>query len=436
MASSQSPEPETLSDQGLLQQAMRHAAIGMALVTAEGRFLEANPALCRLLGRDDAELQGLSLQDVTHPDDLAETEQLVAEIVNGRREAFQREVRCLHADGELIWGQVSMSCLRRGAECLVLVQIVDISEGVSQRQALADQDHHYRLLADNVLDVVWTIDLEGRFTYLSPSVQGLRGFTPEEAMAQPLEQIHPPESLERFHRFFHELLEDTAAGRPAPSFRGELDYFRRDGSTIWAEVIVLPVIDSQGRLEKLLGVSRDISERKDFEQQLLKANQQVEQLAITDWLTGLWNRGHLESQIQQAIARSERYREPLSLILCDLDHFKTINDRFGHVRGDEVLREFCHRIRKQLRRSDGFGRWGGEEFLLLLPCSDAAAAATLAHKLQKAISATPFDPVGSVTCSFGVAERRSGETEDSWLLRVNKQLDAAKARGRNHVVVA
>ncbi|MCS5691940.1 PAS domain S-box protein [Cyanobium sp. FGCU-6] len=550
-----------------MQQAMSHAAIGTALLNAEGRFLEVNPALCHMLGRDEAELRGLSLQEVTHPDDLAENLQRVAEIVSGEREAFQRELRYLHVDGQPIWGQVSMSCLRRGADGLVIVQIVNNTEAVRQRQALADHDHHYRLLADNVLDVVWSIDLEGRFTFLSPSVQRLRGFTPdevmampleanftpesfrfvvagleqarraaqegrpvsfeaeleeickdgttvrtevratslfdeqgrfveivgttrnisaqhrlreelriseeryrllaenardviwtmdpdgtisyvspsiellrgftpEEAMAQPLEQMHPPESQERFRRFFRELLDDTAKGRPAPSFRGELDYLCRDGTTIWAEVIALPVIDAQGRFEKLLGISRDISERKDFEQQLLKANQQLEQLAITDWLTGLWNRGHLESQIQQAIARSERYGEPLSLILCDLDHFKTINDRFGHVSGDEVLREFCRRIRMQLRRSDGFGRWGGEEFLILLPCSDATAAGALARKLQKAISATPFDPVGTVTCSFGVAERRSGEPEDEWLLRVDNQLDAAKTRGRNSVVVA
>ena len=151
---------------------MRHAAIGMALVTTEGRFLEVNTALCRMLGREEAELRQLLLRDITHPDDLAESHQLVAEIVNGQREAFQREKRYFHADGQLIWGQVSVSCLRRREDCLFIVQIVDISEARRQRQALAEQELQYRLLAENVADVVCRLDPGGRMSWLSPSQIG------------------------------------------------------------------------------------------------------------------------------------------------------------------------------------------------------------------------------------------------------------------------
>jgi two-component system phosphate regulon sensor histidine kinase PhoR len=111
---------------------MRHAAISTALVTADGGFLEVNTALCRMLGRDAATLRQLLLRDITHPEDLAESLHLVEEILSGSREAFQRETRDVHADGHLIWGQVSVSCLRRGDDCLFIVQIVDISEAKQQ----------------------------------------------------------------------------------------------------------------------------------------------------------------------------------------------------------------------------------------------------------------------------------------------------------------
>lgn len=149
---------------------MRHAAIGMALVSAEGRFLEVNTSLCRMLGRDEADLSGLLLQDITHPDDRSESLELIEEIVHGGQEAFQRQLRYLHADSRLIWAQVSVSCLRRGADCLLIVQIVDISEAIRQRQALADREHQYRLLAESARGVIWTMRPDGTISYVSPSI--------------------------------------------------------------------------------------------------------------------------------------------------------------------------------------------------------------------------------------------------------------------------
>jgi hypothetical protein len=156
-------------------------------------------------------------------------------------------------------------------------------------------------------------------------------------MVQPIEQIHPPDSLAISLGYFTQLVDDLRAGRPAQSFRGELEYYCRDGSTIWTEVMALPTFDSQGQFQKLLGVSRSISERKYYEQQLTAVNQQLQVLATTDGLTGIWNRRHLETTIQQAMGHSDRYGEALSLILCDVDYFKDINDHFGHPVGDQVL---------------------------------------------------------------------------------------------------
>jgi diguanylate cyclase (GGDEF)-like protein len=222
------------------------------------------------------------------------------------------------------------------------------------------------------------------------------------------------------------LLGDLAAGRPATPFRGELEYYCRDGSTIWTEVMALPVLDGEGCLAKLIGVSRDISERKQYERQL-------EALATTDTLTGMANRRHIEQLVKEASARADRYGEPVTMILCDVDHFKTINDLHGHQAGDQVLVEFSQRIRQHLRSCDSVARWGGEEFLILLPQTTLAAATTLAEHLRQRMADSPFADVGNLTASFGVAEHIRHETEAEWFRRVDDCLYDAKRGGRNQV---
>jgi len=137
--------------------------------------------------------------------------------------------------------------------------------------------------------------------------------------------------------------------------------------------------------------------------------------------------------IGQAIQRADRYGEALCLILCDIDNFKAINDQHGHHSGDQVLITFSARIQQQLRSSDAFGRWGGEEFLLLVPHCSADAGLSLARQLRELVAANPFPQAGRVTASFGVAERLPQEPEEAWLQRVDAALYAAKAAGRNQV---
>ncbi|WP_254956737.1 MULTISPECIES: GGDEF domain-containing protein [unclassified Cyanobium] len=166
---------------------------------------------------------------------------------------------------------------------------------------------------------------------------------------------------------------------------------------------------------------------------MLAANRALERLASTDGLTGLWNRRELDERVRREIDRADRYGDDLSLVLYDIDHFKTINDRFGHPAGDRVLVELGRRLRSQLRESDGLGRWGGEEFLVLMPHSSGEEARRLAEKLRRLVAETPVEDVGTVTASFGVAQRRPQEPAEAWFRRVDGALYRAKQAGRNRV---
>jgi len=181
-----------------------------------------------------------------------------------------------------------------------------------------------------------------------------------------------------------------------------------------------------------LGEARRTAELAN--QGLQRALEQLEQAASTDRLTGAWNRRRFEEAVLPEIALAHRRRDSLALIMFDLDHFKRVNDTFGHGAGDRVLVETAQLVRLHLRASDALVRWGGEEFLVLAPATRLEGALALAEKLRAALAAFHFPDVGRVTMSLGVAEYSLGEGLAAWIERADKALYSAKAEGRNRAV--
>ena len=157
--------------------------------------------------------------------------------------------------------------------------------------------------------------------------------------------------------------------------------------------------------------------------------------STTDPLTKIANRFHFNLLLKHALHRTHREKTPLSFIFFDIDHFKKINDLHSYLLGDEVLRHIAFIIKNSLRKSDIIARWGGEEFMILLPNTPANFAAQVAQKLRKTIEEQMFNVVGHVTCSFGVTQLREGEEESSLLERLDELLSGAKEGGRNRVVI-
>ena len=166
-----------------------------------------------------------------------------------------------------------------------------------------------------------------------------------------------------------------------------------------------------------------------------RAEEEIHLFATTDSLTGITNRREFTTILEREVDRAKRYATPMALAMYDLDYFKRINDTFGHDVGDNVLQTVTRLVKENLRAADIMARWGGEEFMVLMPQSDIQGARIVAEKLRLAISGHHFDKVNELTVSFGVAMFESQDDLDSLLKRVDNALYLAKKQGRNRVEI-
>jgi diguanylate cyclase (GGDEF)-like protein len=208
-----------------------------------------------------------------------------------------------------------------------------------------------------------------------------------------------------------------------------------DGLTAGADDYLIKPVDPH-ELHARLNTARRILELQD---QLLATQRQLHEQATRDSLTGLWNRAMILETLERELTRSRRESQPLSVIMADIDHFKQINDMHGHLVGDRVLRQTAQRLMTMLRPYDTVGRYGGEEFLVVLPGCVASVAMTLAERLRQCMAAEPIadnDQAFQVTVSFGVSVWDGQTTGQELLHSADRALYEAKRTGRNRVTSA
>ena len=235
-------------------------------------------------------------------------------------------------------------------------------------------------------------------------------------------------------------------------FKAQFQVLWSDGSIHWISSIGRPYVGETGKVERVDFVLLDISEKKKFEHQIAEINLSIDkkiktktegleaanaaltQLSQLDILTGLANRRFLDEKLREQYALMKRYNNIYSVLILDIDHFKNVNDTYGHAIGDEVLQLLAQTIKENLRENDFIGRFGGEEFLVTLPSTNITQATQVGEKLRAAIEASPHPKAGVFTVSVGVAAASpTQKDEKAVVIEADQQLYVAKNSGRNRV---
>ncbi len=317
------------------------------------------------------------------------------------------------ADGALIWRAVQHAMARKRLE-----------------EELRLSEERLQGIIGLAQDAILTADESLNITLFNQAAEGLFGYAAEDIVGHPLSLLIP----ERLRAVHDAQVADFAAS-PAPSRvmaeRREVVGVTAAGREFPVEVSIAKLHHTRGLL--YTAVIRDVSERKRVETELRR-------MATTDSLTGLWNRRRFLELAEAEMARLRRYGHPVSVLMLDIDRFKTINDTHGHATGDQALRELAAVCLKELRDTDHIGRLGGEEFAVILPETGLAAAREVAERLRQRLAAVDIACPGGtlrMTVSIGVAMCHDEEPAiERALGRADRALYEAKARGRNRVEVA
>ena len=216
------------------------------------------------------------------------------------------------------------------------------------------------------------------------------------------------------------------------------DFFPECGENgEWLHFTAASLQNHKGKVIGAIETLTNISARKKAELELIERERTYQQLSITDALTGLKNARHFHNQIEMALEKSDRYNQSFSLCFLDLDNFKYMNDTYGHITGDGILKTFAGLLKDGLRLNDSAYRYGGDEFSIILPSTDYSGAINLANRIREKVNNHNFSVSGDVslniTSSIGVTEYKAGDNAKTILSRADAALYAAKRVGKNRI---
>jgi diguanylate cyclase (GGDEF)-like protein/PAS domain S-box-containing protein len=315
-------------------------------------------------------------------------------------------------------------------------------------------DDMLHTILELVSDGIWDWNANTGFVYRNPRWYEMLGYTPHSLDNNVFtweSVIHPDDYPHVMAQF------DAYLTHRAPAYQAEYRCRMQDGSYTWIEDRGYVLArNTDGSVARMVGAHRSIEDKKRLLEELERRNQSLEaiveertrelsrvnqqlqvqleenrKLAETDVLTSVANRYRLEKILPQACERAQRFRQPLALIAMDIDDFKTINDHYGHALGDAALVQVVESVKRCVREGDLLARWGGDEFIVILPDTSLADARLVAEKIRHGLGSLP--PVGDfqVTMSFGVVQRFEDEQQTGLMARADQALYRSKISGKN-----
>ncbi|MFW5807562.1 MAG: sensor domain-containing diguanylate cyclase [Spirochaetota bacterium] len=390
--------------------------------TFDGYFRQINPMWSIMLGWSEEELKSRPYLDFVHPDDCEETRREFATLEEGGM-IVSFDNRYLCKEGGFLW--LSWNCNADMQEKVIYAIAHNIQKRKEMEEALRESMIRLERAVESTHAVIWEWDITNGIIHLSPDsirLLQLDAFSEHISITDWEKYMHPAD-VETFRQCVGRHMRGQS-----DSFQCEFRMTKPDGTWRW--------VLGSGKISalkdrapsRITGTFIDITERKQWQYELLR-------LSTTDPLTGAFNRLKMMEMLDKETERFSRYGDVFSLIMFDIDHFKMVNDTYGHDRGDLILVMVKKVVDLVKRTTDTFSRWGGEEFLLLCPGTDISGAEQVARRLLTEIAQEDTGIEPSVTVSIGVVEYSNPEEEiRSLLKRVDVAMYKAKQAGRNTVV--
>jgi len=408
------PQP---SGSSRFEAAFLNAPIGMSVVSPVGRLLEANDALCLLLGYASDELVGLNIFDLVHPDDLRAARDNWRRLVEGNSTTPRIELRYLRRDQQPVCVAITSTMLRdaAGSPLYAVSQTEDITPRKQAEEARQRMEKRYGDLFERSNDLIFTADLAGVVTSVNPAAEAITGYAPDELVGKRL----------------IDLVADSDGGDPGTSIdrlleghdgTTEFQVATRDGRVVYVEASSR-LVRKGGELVGIEGIGRETTERHLLQEELARH-------AFYDSLTGLPNRALFLDRLSQAIARLKQPADSVAVMLLGLDDFRTVNSRLGHAGGDELLKALTPLLQEKLRGSDTVARLGGDQFGLIVEnLQSDDHVPIVAARILSTVSSFEV-PKGTLTASLGVAIAEPLSNPDGQLENAHTAMHRAKRSNR------
>ena len=419
-----------------------------ALITrlVDGLFVDVNSGFSEMTGYKREDVIGNSTVNINLWNDIEDRRIFVIELENkgfckNMEFVFQRK------DGSQFFGLISSRIIMINSKLHIVSVIHDVTDQKKVEETIRESEETYRSILNASPDDITITDLEGRILMISPAAKKMFGYEPEyeRFIGSMLVDYILPEDAEKAKANIVRMYQGNF---PRPNeYRG----VRRDKSIFDIEVNSGFIHNAAGQPIKMVFIVRDVTERKQAENQIQELFKQLEiekniaQLnSITDSLTGLSNRRYLDEALRTEFFRLKRAGSQLSLIMLDVDHFKKFNDSYGHLAGDDCLRQIGAALKATVNRvPDIVARYGGEEFLVILPETDGKGAAALAEQIRKAVEEIKIlnkasDIAEYVTVSLGVvtAYTTGLSSPEQLVALADEAMYRAKQGGRNRIEVS
>ncbi|MBN1303214.1 MAG: diguanylate cyclase [Anaerolineales bacterium] len=407
----------------------------LCVIGEDGLIKHINPAFRYILGWEEQELTGFPFRDFIHPEDI---------------DIYHHEIDNLRTNVPVLIARFRFRCKDSTFRLIRWTAYPDEERlyVIGQEVVVSQPPNNdlFRIALEAAPTAIILTDMNGNITYANSHACQVFGFKRKELSEKHIDDLVPIDYREN-----HKALRDKYLEKPSPRPMGrnrDLLACRKDGSIFPVEIGLNPI--ERGPDTYIICSISDLTDRKQAEEKMLEMAEKLEEeninleiLASTDGLTGLLNRRALVNWLNQLLKTSLRNKLALSLIMLDIDHFKLFNDTFGHPSGDEVLKSFAMLLDTHSRHNDKIGRYGGEEFMLVLPDTNEEGACALAEKIRLTVEEYNW-PLRQVTASLGVASVNPEDIHKDQLneiaIKLTEDADRAlynsKRAGRNRVTHA